>query len=169
MILRAELISGNGECPYRPAGFLVRQLPSGARQIECELRWEDGFSADYLLALSSRGLSPSLLNVDRFAQAVRERSEGTPWYLDTKRLSGELLAGELWIYSFRLLDFSEIVLPLPAGDWYTDYPPGPVMSAGAGGWTGRLPPGTHRFHRPADAAVRIVTIGEDGRFAIIRD
>ncbi len=153
--------------PYRirPAGCVMSvDCP---RLSEMSLNWEQGFAADYLLDLAGLGIRPDAVNIRRFLEAVEERSKGNPWALDLKRLSSELLEGDLWIYSFRLLSMMDISIPLPGGSWYNEYPPDPVFVSEFGNWRGELSVGLHHFIRPSDGMVSTVSIDERGDVIVL--
>ena len=131
----------------RPAGFAapIHEPRTGG----VRLSWEDGFAADFLLNLADRGVAPHRINIERFVRAVRRRGSGRPWDLDGRRLASNLGDGDLRMYSFKSQNRRVVTVPLPAGIWYSAYPPDAEMVAGPGGWNGSLAPGLHFFLNPS--------------------
>lgn len=145
----------------KPAGCL---LPSvRAFQSDISLTWENGFAAQKILELAYAGISPRAINLERFADAVGVRSEDAPWDLDQRRLWEDLLTGELWIYSFKLLSPHSVDVPIPSGFWYGEYVPGTALSAGSDGWRGELVEGIHSFFCPISGGLATVDIDSEGR------
>ena len=153
----------------RPAGCIISAHREGLEELE--LNWEDGFAADFLLRMAGAGIDPARININRFREAVAERSESSPWYLDLKRLGSDLANGDLWIYSFKPLPVFDVVLPLSSGSWYSSYPPDPVIIAGESGegWSGMMPVGMHRFLRLPDEKAVTVSVDERGDVILLYD
>ena len=150
---------------FRAAGCV--RAPDLPRPLELCLNWEEGFAASYLLSLAESGIRPESVNIRRFLEASDSRSGGNPWILDLRRLSSELLGGNLWIYSFRPLPEAEVMIPLPPGNWYSEYPPEPVIISAAGGWSGTLSTGLHHFIRPLDGLAASVSVDDRGDVIIL--
>jgi hypothetical protein len=151
----------------RPAGCIVHAAVP--RPSELSLTWDQGFSAVFLLSLAEAGVPPDSINLRRFQEVLEIRSEGNPWNIDLRRLSGDLLGGELWTYSFRLLPSVDVLIPLPPGAWYSEYPPSPVLISESGIWAGKLTVGMHNFIRPLDFCTLSVSVDERGHIAVLSD
>lgn len=150
---------------FKAAGCV--RAPDLPRPLELCLKWEEGFAASYLLSLAESGIRPDSVNIRRFLDAVESRSGGNPWNLDLRRLSSELLGGELWIYSFRPLPVLDVTIPLPPGNWYSEYPPEPIIISEVGGWSGGLSTGLHHFIRPFDGLAASVSVDERGDVIVL--
>ena len=164
LVISARLLTETGSIDFFPAGYVGRE--HSGHQVE--LSWLDGFTADYLLDLARSGIDPAMINVERFRDTVRRRCDGNPWYLDTRRLTEELLAGELWTYSFRPLDRHDIQLEFDPGCWYHCYIPDGSFESDGDSREINLPAGTHSFLRFSDESVLVVTVDSDGRYASIQ-
>ncbi|MDF1569034.1 MAG: hypothetical protein RQ801_10100 [Spirochaetaceae bacterium] len=151
----------------KPAGCLLPAVR--APQSDISLTWENGFAAQKILEMADAGISPRVINLERFADAVGVRSEDAPWDLDQRRLWEDLLAGELWIYSFRLLAPHFVDLPIPSGFWYGEYVPGTALSVGSDGWRGELVEGIHCFFCPMNGGLVIADIDSEGRVTYLID
>ena len=151
----------------KPAGCLLPVVK--ASQTEIMLTWEDGFAAQKILELADAGISPRAINLERFADAVGLRGDGAPWDLDQRRLWADLLAGELWIYSFKLLPPHSVDLPLPTGFWYGEYVPDIAFFVGSDGWRGELVEGIHGFFCPMNRRLAIVDVDSEGRVTYLID
>lgn len=161
VIVSACPVSDNTIFTPLPAGYLSGMpVETG---LSMTLTWADGYAADYLLNLAAAGIDPREVNVDRLREAVRSRGGDNPWFLDTRRLSTDLIEGNLWIYSFRQKDRVAVFLPLQPGEWYSRYAPAEVMVAGNEGWSGFLPEGTHCFYNPVENLTVTATVDEEGR------
>lgn len=66
-----------------PAGGIY---PSGYRDGELTLTWEDGFAAQVLYKAVVNSIDLSFFNVGRFKKTLLEKSEGNPWVLDENRI-----------------------------------------------------------------------------------
>lgn len=147
-----------------PAGHAGRAGPG----TPLTLSWTDGFSADYLLELARSGVDPGMINIGRFRDTVRRRCGGNPWFLDTRRLTDELLQGDLWTYSFRSLERHEVILDFDPGRWQQSYLPAGFFESDGSARTMHLPAGTHSFLRLPEPRVLTVTVDAEGRFASIQ-
>ena len=147
-----------------PAGY-AGSLASGT---PVELTWVDGFAADFLLDLARSGVNPGGINVERFRETVRTRCDGNPWFLDIRRLTGELLEGSLWTYSFRPLECHPVRLEFAAGRWHVSYLPDGSFESDGDVRTVSLPAGTHSFLQLPEEAVLVVTVDDQGRYASIQ-
>lgn len=145
---------------FHPAGYLALQPPSETSTLVPG--WSHGFAADYMLKLASHGINPGTVNIERFREGVITRSQGNPWFLDTRRLSTDLLSGNLWVYSIRQRETHPVILPLSPGLWLCEYLLDPSLEVANDGWFGVLPAGTFHFLRPADGTVCTVGIGDKG-------
>ena len=171
---RPAIVSASPVTPFlpeiyqtRPAGCVVHTAVP--RPSELSLTWDQGFSAVFLLSLAEAGVPPDSINLRRFQEALEIRSEGNPWNIDLRRLSGDLLGGELWTYSFRLLPSVDVLIPFPPGTWYSEYPPNPVLISENGSWAGKLTVGMHNFIRPLDLRALSVSVDERGNIAVLSD
>ena len=144
----------------KPAGFVSASCQP--RSSILELSWEEGFSADFLLKLVQSGISPEIVNIEKFADSVISRSNGNPWNLDIRKLSSEFLESEIRVYSFRLLPIFPVSIPLPTGRWLSEYPPEGDIISESDLWEGELCIGLHGFMRPDDGMVIIVSVDERG-------
>jgi hypothetical protein len=162
VVIAASPVFSQFPAPYsvKPAGIVV--AGDDPRSSTLQLSWKQGFSAVFLLRMAESGVSPGLINIRRFLDAVDERSESDPWSLDTGKLASEILSGDLWTYSFRVLDFQEVAVPLPPGIWYSEYPPDSPVIPENGIWDGHLTPGLHHFLRSPDCSVVSVSVDERG-------
>jgi len=152
---------------FRPAGCAVSA--DTPRSPEITLSWEQGFSASFFLKLAESGVNPDAVNIRKFTDTVHNRCDGRPWTLDLRKINSELLEGRVWVYSFRLLPFSEVSFPLPAGYWYGEYPPDPGIVSFSGYWSGKLPAGLHHFIRKTDRRVLSVWVDERGEVITYSD
>lgn len=153
--------------PYqiKPAGCVVSADVPGSSRLY--LSWEQGFEADFLLNLAGSGIPPEAVNIRRFTELVESRSNGNPWNLDIKRLSTDLLNGELWVYSFKLIQTVDVSIPLPVGSWSSEYPPEKTMETESGLWIGEMTVGVHNFIRKIDGKVISVSVDERGGVVVL--
>ncbi len=146
----------------KPAGCVLSALERPAAGLRISLNWVDGFAAEFLLGLAEQGADPASLNIARFRREASFRSLGNPWTLDAVKLAEDVCGGRLRVYSFKLLPVHNVALPLPAGKWYSDFPPEPYMESGPSGWNGPLTEGLHRFYRPADNTAALASVNAEG-------
>ncbi len=141
----------------KPAGFV-----QGTAHVHeaIELNWLDGFAAEFLLELAQGGVDIRRLNIDRFRDTVSARSHAQPWKLDRRKLAEDIRDDSLWVYSMTQQASMDIGLPLPAGIWYSSYPPDLPLIADDSGWSGSMVHGLHQFIRPSDGTVAEVWIDE---------
>jgi len=166
LIVSASPVMDESDEPFqiRPAGCVVSA--DTPRSPEITLSWEQGFNASFFLKLAESGVNPDVVNIRRFTETVLDRCNGRPWTLDLRKLNSEMLEGRLWVYSFRLLPFPEVSLPLPAGHWYGEYPPDTVMESLSGCWSGELPVGLFHLIREEDRMVLSISVNERGEVFI---
>ncbi|GEM_PF-714287 len=166
VVVSAAPVMAESLFPYRikPAGCVVSADEPGAPRIN--LSWEQGFEASFLLNLAESGIPPDAVNIRRFVETVESRSNGNPWNLDIKRLSTDLLNGELWVYSFRPIQSVDVSIPLPGGLWYSEYPPEKEMESESGFWSGEITIGVHNFIRKADGMVVSVSVDESAEVVV---
>ncbi len=165
LIVSAQPVCEGGPYIIRPSGYLSRFPP--AHVDELVLSWENGFASDYLLKIADFGISPNTVNIDRFREAVTKRIGDNPWLTDIDRLSRDLLAGDLWIYSFRIREGFAVPLSLPAGRWHTEYPPDPVLDADSSDLMVELPVGIHYFLRESDHLVACAEVNSKGEVLLL--
>ncbi len=141
----------------KPAGFV-----QGTAHVheKIELNWLDGFAAEFLLELAQGGMNMRRLNIDRFRDTISARSHAQPWKLDRQKLAADIRDKSLWVYSITLQESMDISLPLPAGIWYSSYPPDPPLIVDDSEWIGSMVNGLHQFIRPSDGTVAEVWINE---------
>lgn len=60
--------------------------PSGYKDGELTLTWEDGFAAQILYKAAINSIDLSFFNVGRFKKTLLEKSEGNPWILDEDKI-----------------------------------------------------------------------------------
>ncbi|OQX28873.1 MAG: hypothetical protein B0D92_06630 [Spirochaeta sp. LUC14_002_19_P3] len=143
---------------FKPAGFVQG---TGSMREAVELNWQDGFAAELLLELAQKGVDLRRINGGRLAENIVKRSDSKPWLVDRRRLVSDILEGNLWVYSVKLLELNDLVLPLPPGIWYSAWPLADPLTADGSGWSGPLPDGLHLFIRPADGtAVKVWVEGK---------
>ncbi len=127
-----------------PAGAVLS--PGALRPQSLQLSWENGFAATILLGLARNTVAPEAFNLKRFVDLCASRSNGNPWNLDSRLLIGDMLSGNLRVYSFQCLPIVETDLELPiSGPWYPEYPLSPALEPVSGRWSGFLSVGLHRF------------------------
>lgn len=162
VIVAASPITPHLSSPFsvRPAGFVLAGDKPGP--VELLMTWEHGFAADFLLTLARAGIAPEAINIGKFMEAIEVRLGDRAWNQDLAELSSELLGGDLWIYSFRISELLDVILPLPSGHWYSEYPPDLPLYSQYGSWSGELAVGLHDFVRPADGSVLTVSIDKRG-------
>ena len=148
-----------------PAGVVLS--PGSPRPSRLMLSWENGFAASILLNLVREGVAPEAFNLTRFIDLCVERSGGNPWKLDRRRLIGDMLSGQLRVYSFSRLAELEIELELPiSGLWYSDYPLELPIDVVSGYWSGLLGTGLHRFSMGTHGPSAEVSVDSGGRATV---
>jgi hypothetical protein len=104
-----------------PAGA-VWPLDLAADGQSLAFSWERGPLAETLLALRRERVEVSALNTARLALEMQERSEGDPWRLDLVHLEERLASGEFRETDIRALPARDILVPVPAGEWFLETP-----------------------------------------------
>jgi hypothetical protein len=146
-----------------PAGAVwPLDLTAGGQTLA--FSWERGPLAETLLALRRERVEVSALNTTRLALELQERSEGDPWTLDLVHLGERLASGEFRVTDIRALPVRDILLAVPAGQWFLESPfrlP-QVVPEGEALFLPRLPLGTHRLFRSDGLAGYVLYVGEQG-------
>lgn len=132
---------------FKPAGFVQGV---GSLREAVELNWMDGLAAELLLELAQKGVDLRRINCGRLAENIVKRSDSKPWRVDRQRLVSDILQGNLWVYSVKLLELNNLELSLPPGTWYSAWPLADPLTADDSGWSGSLSDGLHLFICPAN-------------------
>jgi hypothetical protein len=111
----------DGRLHLRPAGA-VWPLDLTADGQALAFSWERGPLAETLLALRREQVEVSTLNTTRLASEMQTRSEGDPWRLDLVHLEERLASGDFRETDIRALPARDILLAVPAGQWFLETP-----------------------------------------------
>jgi hypothetical protein len=119
-VLAVPYVRG-GRVQLPPAGA-VWPLDLAADGQALAFSWERGPLAETLLALRREQVEVSALNTARLALEMQTRSEGDPWRLDLVHLEERLASGEFRETDIRALPARDILLEVPAGQWFLETP-----------------------------------------------
>jgi hypothetical protein len=152
-------LEGRVELP--PAGG-VWPLDLSADGQELVLSWGSGPLAATLVALRREGVDLSSLNTARLAREMRERSGSDPWSLDLVYFEERLASGEFRVTDIRALPSRDLLLEIPAGQWFLESPSRlpQLVAEGEPLALPEVPFGAHRLFRIDGLAAYAVYVGE---------
>jgi hypothetical protein len=154
-------LARDGQVRLPPAGAVwPLDLASGGQELA--LSWEGGPLAEALLALRRERVEVSSLNTSRLGLEMRERSGGDPWRLDLIYLADRLASGQFQVTDIRALPCRDVLLSIPAGQWFLESPFQLPQSAAEGEalLLMQLPFGEHRLFRSDGLTGYTLFVGE---------